>query len=99
MKLGVLHLSDIHFRHETDPARKYGECIAKACYESAHQSDEFIIVVTGDIAFGGQEIEYKYAAELLSTVSSLRALFLPSVAGELLFHHLKFQSFRLEKPL
>jgi hypothetical protein len=71
VKLGVLHLSDIHFRYETDPARKYGSCIAKACYESAHQSDEFIIVVTGDIAFGGQDIEYKYATELLSTISDL----------------------------
>lgn len=71
MKLGVLHLSDIHFRYETDPARKYGSCIAKACYEPARQSDEFIIVVTGDIAYGGQDSEYKYAAELLSTVSEL----------------------------
>lgn len=71
MKLGVLHLSDIHFRYEGDPARKYASCIAKACYETAHQSDEFIIVVTGDIAFGGQDIEYSYAKELLSTISEL----------------------------
>ena len=70
MKLGILHLSDIHFRHEDDPARKYGECIAKACYQTAHQSDEFVVVVTGDIAFGGQATEYRYASELLSTISS-----------------------------
>lgn len=70
MKLGVLHLSDIHFRREDDPARKYGECIAKACYQTARQSDEFIIVVTGDIAFGGQAIEYKYASDFLASISS-----------------------------
>ena len=74
MKLGVLHLSDIHFRRESDPARKYGESIAKACYATAHQSDEFIIVVTGDIAFGGKAVEYGYAAELFSTIlSALKA--------------------------
>lgn len=71
MKLGVLHLSDIHFRYEDDLARKYSKCIAKACYQTAHQSDEFVIVVTGDIAFGGQAEEYKYADELLSTISSM----------------------------
>lgn len=70
MKLGVLHLSDIHFRRENDPARKYCECIAKACYQTAHQSDEFVIVVTGDIAFGGQAIEYQYASEFLASISS-----------------------------
>lgn len=70
MKLGVLHLSDIHFRREDDPARKYGECVAKACYQTAHQCDEFVVVVTGDIAFSGQATEYRYATELLSTISS-----------------------------
>lgn len=70
MKLGVLHLSDIHFRRDTDPARKYGECVAKACYQIARRSDEFVVVVTGDIAFGGQATEYKYASELLSTIST-----------------------------
>ena len=70
MKLGVLHLSDIHFRRDTDPARKYGECVSKACYQIARRSDEFVVVVTGDIAFGGQATEYKYASELLSTIST-----------------------------
>ncbi|MER0043216.1 metallophosphoesterase [Pseudomonas sp. MGal98] len=68
MKLGVLHLSDIHFRHENDAARNYGDCIAKASYQIARRSDEFIIVVTGDIAFGGQESEYNYAGELLEKI-------------------------------
>lgn len=70
MKLGVLHISDIHFRYDNDPATKYGECIAKGCYQAAHNSDEFVIVVTGDIAFSGQDNEYKYAKEMLSTISS-----------------------------
>lgn len=70
MKLGVLHLSDIHFRHESDPCKEYGESIARACYQTAHQSNEFVIIVTGDIAFSGRSTEYGYARELLTTISS-----------------------------
>ncbi len=68
MKLGVLHLSDIHFHKEDDPATQFGDSIAKACYTTAHQSEEFIIVVTGDIAYSGSEAEYRHAKELLSTI-------------------------------
>ena len=68
MKLGVLHLSDIHFRKHTDRAIKYGESIAKACYQVAGQSDEFVVIITGDIAFSGQAQEYEYANELLSVI-------------------------------
>ncbi|RMR05308.1 metallophosphoesterase [Pseudomonas syringae group genomosp. 3] len=70
MKLGVLHLSDIHIRNQDDPATKFGESIAKACYTTAHQSEEFIIVVTGDIAYGGQKVEYQYAKKLLLVISA-----------------------------
>jgi hypothetical protein len=71
MKLGVLHLSDIHFHDESDPARNYAACIAKACYETAHKSDKFIIAITGDIAFSGKAAEYSYAIELISGISSM----------------------------
>ncbi|MEF9898955.1 MAG: metallophosphoesterase [Pseudomonas sp.] len=70
MKLGVLHLSDIHFKKDNDPATHFGDCIAKACYTTARQSDEFIIIVTGDIAYGGKKNEYEYAEKLLSTISA-----------------------------
>lgn len=60
MKLGILHLSDIHFRHPNDPANGYGESIAKACYQTAHQCDEFIVVITGDIAFSGKKGVYGF---------------------------------------
>lgn len=71
MKLGVLHLSDIHFRHDSAPCKEYGESIARACYQTAHQSNEFVIIVTGDIAFSGRSTEYGYARELLTTISSM----------------------------
>lgn len=68
MKLGILHLSDIHFRHPNDPANGYGESIAKACYQTAHQCDEFIVVITGDIAFSGKKEEYIHAEILLKKI-------------------------------
>lgn len=68
MKLGVLHLSDIHFRCKDDPAIEYGECIAKACYDIANESDAFIIVITGDIAFSGRNSEYELAKNLLHKI-------------------------------
>jgi len=71
VKLGILHLSDIHLRKKTDIAIGLTGSIAKACYQIGHQSDDFIIVVTGDIAFGGQEEEYKLAKGLLVSLKDL----------------------------
>lgn len=71
MKLGILHLSDIHLRKKTDVALSLASSIAKACYQTGHQSDEFIIVVTGDIAFGGKKDEYALAKTLFVNLKSL----------------------------
>ncbi|WP_165676699.1 STAND family AAA ATPase [Metapseudomonas otitidis] len=65
MKLGILHLSDIHFRTPNDPALKFGSTIAKSCYKVGHETEKFIIIVTGDIAFSGKKEEYDYAKKLL----------------------------------
>lgn len=61
MKLGVLHISDIHIKNPTDKVLSVGSSIAKACYATAHQSDSFAIIVTGDIAFSCKKEEYTLA--------------------------------------
>ena len=61
MKLGVLHISDIHIKKPTDKILNVGSSIAKACYATAHQSDSFAIIVTGDIAFSCKKEEYDLA--------------------------------------
>lgn len=68
MKIGILHLSDIHLRSDNDIALGFSECIAQSSYQTAHGSDAFIIMVTGDIAFGGKESEYKLAKKLIASV-------------------------------
>lgn len=68
MKLGILHLSDIHFRTSSDAALKFGTAIAKACYQTGHETQKFIIIVTGDIAFSGSKEEYGYAKQLLTEI-------------------------------
>lgn len=70
MKLGILHLSDIHIANAADKCLSIADEIAKASYGLAHRSDAFIIIVTGDIAYGGQECEYLLAQELISNIRS-----------------------------
>ncbi|MGP6428403.1 STAND family AAA ATPase [Pseudomonas paraglycinae] len=61
MKLGVLHVSDIHIKSSADKVLEVGLSIAKACYTTAHQSDAFAIIITGDIAFSCKREEYDLA--------------------------------------
>ncbi|WP_285410861.1 metallophosphoesterase [Pseudomonas sp. FR229a] len=70
MKLGVLHISDIHIKNPTDKVLAVGSSIAKACYATAHQSDAFAIIVTGDIAFSCKKEEYALAETLFKTIKS-----------------------------
>lgn len=65
MKLGVLHISDIHIKNSTDKVLEVGSSIAKACYATAHQSDAFAIIITGDIAFSCKKEEYDLAEVFL----------------------------------
>ncbi|SMF08681.1 MULTISPECIES: metallophosphoesterase [Pseudomonas] len=68
MKLGVLHISDIHIKNSTDKVLNVGSSIAKACYATAHQSDSFVIMVTGDIAFSCRKEEYTLAENFFGKI-------------------------------
>jgi hypothetical protein len=68
MKLGVLHISDIHIKNPADKVLEVGSSIAKACYAIAHQSDSFAIIVTGDVAFSCKEEEYNLAEIFFSSI-------------------------------
>lgn len=70
MKLGVLHISDIHIKNPTDKVLEVGSSIAKACYAAAHQSDAFAIIVTGDIAFSCKKEEYDLAEAFFTAVKN-----------------------------
>lgn len=70
MKLGILHLSDIHIAKPTDGSLLITDNIAKASYELAHRSDSFIILITGDIAFSGKSSEYLLAKEFINRIKT-----------------------------
>ena len=63
MKLGILHLSDLHFRDTTNVlSDKTTEVIA--AFQSADPLVEAcIILVTGDLAFSGKSSEYGQALQ------------------------------------
>lgn len=66
MKLGIIHLSDIHFRsgffdEKEDPA--LAQAIFAAVRTELIGTTHVILVVSGDIAYAGTEEEYTYAAE------------------------------------
>ena len=64
MKLGILHLSDIHFRRGNNPVLKRTEKIVAAFRGlSEPQLDACYVVVTGDIAYAGNEQEYSVALD------------------------------------
>ncbi|WP_176243884.1 MULTISPECIES: metallophosphoesterase [unclassified Pseudomonas] len=61
MKLGILHISDIHIKNSADKVLETSTSIAKACYATAHKCDSFAIIVTGDISYSCKEEEYSLA--------------------------------------
>lgn len=68
MKLGILHLSDIHIAQATDGSLAITDNIARASYDIAHRSNAFIILITGDIAFSGSSSEYLLAKEFINDI-------------------------------
>ncbi|HEY4933649.1 MAG TPA: metallophosphoesterase [Terriglobales bacterium] len=62
MRVGVLHLSDIHFRRGKNPVQLRVTEIASAINSVAQGCGLFLTLVTGDIAFSGSAEEYAEAS-------------------------------------
>jgi len=76
MKLGILHLSDIHLKEEVDsnPVLTKVDAIAGAVGGIPETLDEFLVIVSGDTAFSGKKAEYAHAMtffrDLLASLQS-----------------------------
>ena len=71
MKIGILHLSDIHLRKtdfDIEADRSLAHRISSAVRTELIGSTHVIVLVSGDIAFSGNEQEYNYAHDFLSEV-------------------------------
>lgn len=70
MKLGILHLSDIHVLTKEDRVLKNTANIAAAFCSTATEADLSLIIVTGDIAYSGTEDQYKLAETFLREIQT-----------------------------
>ena len=69
MKIGILHLSDIHFRKEQfekDSCKEAAEKICAAVKTELIGSTHVLLLVSGDIAFSGMAEEYECASDWFS---------------------------------
>lgn len=59
MCLLVLHISDIHIKNDKDQILNYSKEIAACTYSRLPIAELVVIVVSGDIAYSGQQAEYE----------------------------------------
>ncbi|MGH9960004.1 MAG: hypothetical protein ACREBC_23255 [Pyrinomonadaceae bacterium] len=70
MKLTILHISDMHIRSSSDLVLSRAKDIASASYSVARESDGCFVVVTGDVAWSGKELEYEAAERFLTGIKN-----------------------------
>lgn len=70
MKFAILHLSDIHIKTKSDFILGRADSIAAAIYPLLPEVAAVVVVITGDIAYGGQAEEYELASEFLKEILS-----------------------------
>lgn len=70
MKVGFLHLSDIHIKTSNDPILKQASNIASATSTLWCSCDNFIVIVTGDAAYSGAVQEYQWAESFFTELRS-----------------------------
>ena len=68
MKLQLIHLSDMHFSKKSDPYEIQIDKMMQAM-NTVDDADEYIIVVSGDLAASGRCNEYKYVSNLVGAIS------------------------------
>jgi predicted phosphodiesterase len=61
MQLGILHLSDIHFKQERNVILNRTDKIFDAVKNSYKGCEALILIISGDIAFSGKKKEYENA--------------------------------------
>ncbi|MFM0011516.1 metallophosphoesterase [Paraburkholderia sediminicola] len=66
MKIAILHLSDIHIKDKNAPILDRWEKICATANNLLPDVRAVFVVVTGDIAFGGEAAEYEVATEFFS---------------------------------
>lgn len=66
MIIPLIHFSDIHLRTNKDPILGRVSSIKNVLKDNLTESDDILILVSGDVAFSGKRIEYDLARQFFS---------------------------------
>ena len=69
MTFSIIHLSDIHFKTKEDIIIINEDKIFNAIKNELRHVSHCFIIITGDIAFSGQDSEYEIAAGFIDNIS------------------------------
>lgn len=69
MSLSVIHFSDIHIKDERDVIFTRIDKLKAACVSSLPTEGDVVIVVSGDIAFSGEQEQYYLAMKMFEEIS------------------------------
>ena len=68
MKLAIVHLSDIHFRSQSDLCFRRREKFSNTILFARAPEEQLVFVISGDIANKGAKNEYETAYEFFSPI-------------------------------
>lgn len=68
VRLGIIHLSDIHFKAGAGEVESLAGAVAGAAANVARESELLLVLCSGDIAFSGRAEEYDVASTFFQTL-------------------------------
>lgn len=71
MIVGLLQLSDIHIEAQNNSILSKHDKIPWALQEYIYQLDHLFIIITGDSAFSGREIEYLQVMQMIDNIKKI----------------------------
>lgn len=71
MTISIIHISDIHFRDDSDPWTERADAIVAAVRSRTGTIENPILVCSGDVAFSGKASEYKIAKRFFDRLREL----------------------------
>ena len=84
MKIGIIHLTDIHFTDQTQLGQK-PEKLATVARNNFFDVSKIYFLISGDIAFSGSRVEYSKAKTFINTITLiLRATYKSVEIGHVL---------------
>ncbi|MCR6790249.1 STAND family AAA ATPase [Bacillus thuringiensis] len=70
MKVGIIHLSDIHLKNEDNHILSKVQNIYSALRNELIGIEEIFLIISGDVAFSGLEKEYEVAIDIIDTLQN-----------------------------